>query len=273
MRPISIAVFGHEPMDQIKMAGGLLAKYGNEHTKTAISMLKTDNKAELLTPGKFDHLTTPEEVLDEIKKEARQAYQVLGTNAEFLDYDRMKLSNLNVDAEAITEIVDIIRKVRADIVITHWPEDISYGSHHHCSTGIAVTKACYYAPRDYFVTKHDPYAPACLLYSLCDFFSPVANADFKPDIFIDITNEAKKKYEALCKFAHVGIPAPSITRSSRMVQSRYFGIQSGCMYAEGFKWSMRHNYKLCLNKIPEEWFEEGHHEKLALPISFDGYTI
>jgi LmbE family N-acetylglucosaminyl deacetylase len=273
---LSLVVFGHSHLDPIKGAGGIIAKYAAAgHQTTMVPMMWFPYKGiiepeNIVAPeGRFPTVNTPEEINTVLKQQAVEAANVVGASVEFLDYPPMRLSNLGDDEQAIGEIADLLRKVKADIVITHWPEDKHSGTYWHSSAGIAVSKAFFYSQRAILESQYpvDKTRPKCLLYYMPNQLTPMN--DFRPDVYLDISDFAALKHTALTRFTHVGVPAPSILNESRMVHARYWGQVSGVRYAEVLKLpDARGNYQTALDWVPNEWLRRKSHTELSLPADF-----
>ncbi len=269
LESLSLATFVAHPIDEIKCAGGLFAKYSRKgHKVTNVIFQKA------LSRGELSSSLSKEEVFKEAERESRAASAKIGAKVEFLRYDPLSMSIVKNEEDIVRQVADLIRKLEADVVITHQPGDTSYGTMHHDSVNRIVEKACYFARDETVETTHDPYKVKLLLYAEMNLWTPQVLTKM-PDLFIDISDVAKIKAEALAEYTiHIGKPAPDILRESRMVPSRMEGIVSGCRYAEAFYFPYdRYPYgRRAFDEIPSDWFyvpkTEGGHEELSLPNDF-----
>lgn len=269
LESLSLATFVAHPIDEIKCAGGLFAKYSRKgHKVTNVIFQKA------LSRGELSSSLSKEEIFKEAERESKAASAKIGAEVELLNYEPLSMSIVKDEEEVVRRVADIIRRLKIDIVITHQPGDTSYGTMHHDSVNRIVEKACHFARDETVETTHDPYKVKLLLYAEMNLWTPQVLTKM-PDLFIDISDVAKIKAEALAEYTlHIGKPAPDILRESRMVSSRMEGIVSGCRYAEAFYFPYdRYPYgRRAFDEIPRDWFSvpktEGGHEKLSLPNDF-----
>lgn len=236
-----VAVSGHE-MDAIKACGGTLAKYSQMGHRTVT-----------LCPGKGNPDGT-----------GPAAYKAIGTELVSL--------GCGANEEAVATIGEKLVELKADIVFTHLPQDVCiYGGRMHEKTSDVVTSACAYIWQKY---RHTDFWIKRLLYFLSNVWT-THYLTLKPDVFIDVSDTAKLKAQALTHYAQsVGSDLPDILHEHRMVPSRQYGVVSGVWYAEGFFLPFdRHPFgQLALDKFPDEWLRQNRLESgppsLSLPKDF-----
>ena len=266
---LSLVTFVAHPIDEIKCAGGLFAKYSKKgHKVTNVIFQKHLGRGEL-SPS-----LSVEEINEEAERQSKAASAWIGAEVEFMRYDPLSMSIVKDEDAVVRQVADLIRKLRADIVITHLPEDTSYGTMHHDTVNKIMNKACYYARDASIETLHEPHKVKLLLYAEMNLWTPMVLTRI-PDLFIDISDVAKMKAKALAEYKiHVGMEPPDILRESRMVPYRMSGIVSGCRYAEAFYFPYdRYPYgRRAFDEIPSDWLfvplTEGGHEDLSLPKDF-----
>ncbi len=269
---LSLVTFVAHPIDEIKCAGGLFAKYARRGHRVTNVIFQ-----EHLGRGELSPSLSMEEVHKEAERQSRAASVKIGADVELLKYHPLSMSIVKDEEEVVRRVADIIRKLKADIVITHLPGDTTYGTMHHDSVNRIVNKACYYARNNTIETAHEPHAIKLLLYAEMNLWTPKVLTKM-PDLFIDISEDAKIKAEAMAEYTiHIGEPAPDILREARMVPNRMAGIVSGCLYAEFFYFPYdRYPYgRRAFDEIPWDWLfvprtkgEMGGHEKLSLSDDF-----
>jgi LmbE family N-acetylglucosaminyl deacetylase len=118
---MQVAVVGAHPDDPESGCGGLIAlltKQGHEVVVGYLTCFRGDRKV-----GQ-----EPEALVR--KREATAACQVLGAKPHFFDYAHEKLCADEATVEAVSAW---LRKVRPDVVITHWPLD-THPNHHVTSS-------------------------------------------------------------------------------------------------------------------------------------------
>jgi LmbE family N-acetylglucosaminyl deacetylase len=174
----------------------------------------------------------PQAELAEINKaEARAACEILGvTSLRFLGYPDTFLLNTH---ELRLHLSDIIREIKPEIIVSHWPQDTLSDFR---ETGMAAIDAAFNAllVAGRWVEKY----PSHWTKKLYAFQHPGLSVNFKPTTFIDISDILDVKTRAMdcfkiqieCNFGndlekwHSFILGPN----------RYWGVESGCMYAEPY---------------------------------------
>ena len=123
---------------------------------------------------------------DENREEATKVAKVLGCKARFLD---LKEGNIENDTPTVHKIVELIRDVRPDIVITHQPTDYNPD---HRKLSQAVLGACLLARVGEVKTKHKPYMVPCLYYS-----ETSSGVNSHGDVYVDIEDTLSLKLKAI----------------------------------------------------------------------------
>src|SRR5438128_687980 len=117
-----ILAVGAHPDDLEFFAGGTIARYINEGA-TVYYLILTDG-----SKGSEDHLLNASELIQIRQDEQRSAASLLGVNEVFFfDYIDGELENSLVVRK---KIVEVIRKLKPDIVLTFDPSylyDVSWG--------------------------------------------------------------------------------------------------------------------------------------------------
>jgi len=181
-----------------------------------------------ISPGEMGHPTIPPEELAKIRiKELEEAAKIEGVKeVRVLNFKDTEIFNT---PELRMKIAEIIRELKPDIVITHWPNDCASDLR---NTGQAVIDACLLAYLGAFKTKHPPH----MVKKIYTFEVESTSIDFEPDIFIDITNVIDKKIEASkCHRSMIEVFGIEVWTSGVQGRNRYWGLKSRVMYAEAFK--------------------------------------
>jgi LmbE family N-acetylglucosaminyl deacetylase len=127
---------------------------------------------------------------------ARRRYQEAQAVARFLGLNYQVLDNrdgeLQATVEARRQVIRVIREVKANLIITHRPNDY-HADHRNAS--LLVQDAAYLV----CVPNIVPFVPRLewnpvIVYHQDRFRKP---APFTPEIFVDITNVIDRKFEAL----------------------------------------------------------------------------
>lgn len=134
--------------------------------------------------------------------------------------------------EARDKVVDIIRKVDPDFIITHNPDDYMPD---HTATSRLVFDACFTATVPHYETKEKGVSRLTPIY----YMDTLAGINFNPTEYVDVTPYIDTKLEMLNCHAsqivwmrdHDGIDFPDMVKTC----CRYRGFQCGADYAEGFR--------------------------------------
>lgn len=201
-------------------AGGTMIKAVEKGYEVVEAVL---SRGELISP------TMSAEELGRVREmEQRESARIVGVKeVRFYDWgDACQEESL----EHKLELVRLIREIRPEVVITHWP-----GSKHpgFRTTSRLVTDAAFLAglPGLLPEVKHH------VVRKLYQFAIRSWSGTFEPTIFVDISTVMEKKREALR--AHRSMwSLPGRTFGSWFINylsmSKLFGYDSGVEYAEGF---------------------------------------
>ena len=175
---------------------------------------------------------TPQELKKINIKEAEASAQILGvTDPRILDFPD---AGLRLNDDLLIAVNDVIRQTKPDTILTHWPQD----SHPDLRvTGQAVIDCCFYA---LLVSGHwaEKY-PSHWTDRLYAFEYPELSLNFVPDVFVDITDQLENKRQSLhCFQVHIDSNFKGnveIFESCFLGTNRYWGLESGALYAEAYK--------------------------------------
>ena len=172
-------------------------------------------------------------LIEERKQELVEAAAELGvTDVRFLGYDDEIVLPRE---EIIIDIADVIREVRPDIIITHWPED-TVAAHGNATkmTMLALEAASgIRANRSYA-----PHAPKQIFFHAHSGRTNLGeNArPQNPTTVIDITDVIHKKANAMNKFRsqYYGEDSPLQRKLSESLDGSQHAIHARVPYAEAF---------------------------------------
>lgn len=159
-----LAIGAHpDPFDMAYQCGATLAKYARAgHRVIAVSAV-IENEAEATRVG-----------------------DALGVETRFLDLHEGAIAN---DAPTVHKIVDLIREVRPDLLITHQPTDYNPD---HRNLSVAVLGAALFARVSEIKTAHPPFVVKALYYS-----DTTAGVNSDPSTYVDVTETFEQKFQAL----------------------------------------------------------------------------
>lgn len=177
-------------------------------------------------PGKL----TPENLAEIRTREIREAARIEGVKeARVLSFRDTEIFNT---PELRMAIAGIIRELKPDIVITHWPND---NASDLSNTGQATIDACLLAYLGQIKMEHPPHTVG----KIYTFEVPSTSIGFEPDVFIDITNVIETKVEAAkCHRSMIQAFAGGSVEawvSGVEGSNRYWGMKSSVKYAEAFE--------------------------------------
>ena len=176
--------------------------------------------------------------MDEIaairKAEAKKAAEVIGAEYICLDYDDEMFFE---DKKARLAFIDLVRYCKADLILTHNPED--YNPDHELTSKI-INDIAVMIPVAKIETPSKPYDKIPMI----AYFESVNGLGFIPTEYVDITDFFEKKMEmCLCHQSQISwmqdnykdtLSDQNFFEQYRTI-ARYRGIQCGVQYAEGFR--------------------------------------
>ena len=224
---MNILAIGAHPDDVELCCGGTLAKYAKQGHKVFTATT---------TNGNIGSATLPMDEIARIRKEeARRAAAIIGAEYICLDYDDEMLFE---DRQARIAIIDLIRYCKADVIITHNPND--YNPDHELTSKM-VRDVAVMIP----IRKIETRSPACDTIPALVYMEPSKGIGFIPTEYVDITAEMETKMEMLSQHeSQIAWMAANYedVKGNFMDQYRlmsaYRGFQCGVEYAEGFRMAM-----------------------------------
>ena len=183
-----------------------------------------------LCNGDLGHKIIPPEELAEVRaKEAKRSGELAGFEVICGGFGDLDIYADN--EEARIKVVNIIKEVKPDFIITHAPND--YMPDH-----VAVSKLAFDASFAATLTRYgtpDTCAELVPIY----YMDTLTGVNFNPTEYVDVTDEIDKKIEMLNRHEsqivwmrdHDGIDFPDMVKTC----SKYRGFQSGCEYAEAYR--------------------------------------
>lgn len=188
---LRILVFSAHAADFCSRSGGTIARHVGLGAAVRVVDVTFGERGESGQLWK-DH---PEISLEEVKairrEEARRAAKILGAEIRFLDWDDYPLF---IDRRRLLHLVDEIREMRPQIVLTHHrhePVNIDHGT-----IAEAVVKACACASTPGHRSTYPPTrSPALFFFEAA---IPLTEFEgFNPDVYVEITDVFDQKLQAL----------------------------------------------------------------------------
>ncbi len=221
---IVLAIGAHaDPFDMPYQCGGTLAK-----------LAKAGNKVICVS------------ACEENQEEATKVAKVLGCETMFMDLEEGTIEN---DTATVHKIVELIRDLKPDIVITHQPTDYNPD---HRKLSQAVLGACLLSRVGEVKTKHKPYKVPCLYYS-----ETSSGINSHGTTYIDIEDtfavkmKALKEHKSLSEkkgVEHLGSIEHLIEREE--ATARFRGMQVEIEYAEVLELAVNYRVFRAFSTLP-----------------------
>ncbi|MBQ3038831.1 MAG: PIG-L family deacetylase [Clostridia bacterium] len=216
---MNVLAIGCHPDDIEISCCGTLAKCVKRGDKVTVCHVANGNMGHEIIP--------PDELREMRANEAKKAGALAGIEVVSLDIGDL-LPN-GCDIEQRDKIVELIRKVQPDFIITHSPTD--YMPDH-----LAVSKLVFDASFAASVPQYGAGGKAAVVPIF--YMDNLAGMNFNPTEYVDITDEIELKiqmlecHESQLKWMrdHDHIDFAEFVRTC----SRFRGLQCGVGYAEGF---------------------------------------
>lgn len=223
---MNILAIGAHPDDIETSCGGTLAKYAKMGHKVFTATA---------TNGNVGSATLSMEEIAAIRKEeARRAAAHIGAEYICLDYDDEMFFE---DKAARLAFIDLVRYCKADVILTHNPED--YNPDHELTSKI-INDIAVMIPVEKIKTKNPAYDKIPII----AYFEPVNGLGFVPTDYVDITDTMEIKM-AMCREHKSQVSWMQDNYKDTMSDKDFFenyytiakyrGIQCGVPYAEGFR--------------------------------------
>ena len=216
-----VLAVGAHPDDLEILCGGTLARYVREGHEVVMCNASLGNR------GSFEHGS--EETAEIRLREARRAAEIAGADHVTLGFTDGEIDATD-DAQR-TAVVDLVREVRPDLILTHSPGD--YMSDHN-ETSRLVFDCSFHATLPLLETARPSYGTVTPIY----FIDTVMGLGFQPTEYVDVTSTIETKVAMLeaheSQLAwlrdHDGIDVVEQMRAA----TRFRGLQCRAQYAEGF---------------------------------------
>jgi len=219
---MNVLAIGCHPDDLEIGCGGTLAKFAAQgHHVTMVHVANGDKGHKEIVPEELARIRAGE---------AAAAGKLIG--AEVIGLGVPDLAVRSDNPQLIEALVQVIRRTRPDLIITHPPED--YMKDH-----MEVSRAVFDASFAATVPHYDPSSgPAHDKVVPLFYMDTLAGVNFIPTIYVDITDHIEMKIRMLaCHQSqikwmkeHDGIDFVDFVRTC----SKFRGLQCGKPYAEGF---------------------------------------
>lgn len=217
-----VLAIGAHPDDIEIACSGTLAKCVQRGDKVTVCHLSSGNLGHEIIP--------PDELRKIRAEEAKTAGMLAGIEVFCGGFDDLDIYSSS--KEAMDKVVDIIREVNPDFIITHGNNDYMPD---HNEVSKLVFDASFAATVPNYKTKVNKVAKLVPIY----YMDNLAGVGFEPTEFVDISEQIDLKIQMLeCHKSqlewmreHDGIDFADMVKTC----SKYRGYQCGVAYAEGFR--------------------------------------
>lgn len=223
---MNILAIGAHPDDVEESCSGTLAKFASQGHKIFIATATNGNVG--------SSTLSMEEIAKVRKEEARKAAAIIGAEYICLDYDDEMFFE---SKEARLKFIDLVRYCKADLILTHNPED--YNPDHELTSKI-INDIAVMIPVAKLKTPNEPYDKIPII----AYFEPVNGLGFVPTEYVDITDFMDTKIKMMnCHQSQISWMSDNYKDTlsdenffeQAEIVARYRGIQCGVKYAEGFR--------------------------------------
>lgn len=247
-RPLRLITIGAHPADVFDQSGGTMAHHVERGDYVACAVLTHGARVhdKVISDSMFHEDSVPEaeklepmmvERADVKVEEVRKACGILGvTDVHFLGADDAVLL---VNEPAVKRVAALIREIRPDIVITHFPREGDGLTNAHAVAGQivmhAISFACGVDPDD----RHPPHRVTQVFFygegaAMLRAGLWSADGGYTMDVFIDISDVIDKKLAVMDCLVSQGY-AGAYARKRLETSDGAMGMMGGhCPYAEGF---------------------------------------
>jgi len=221
---LHVVSIGAHPDDEISCAGTLINYVRAGHKATIVSMTK----------GGMGHMSLPTDELKRVRSaEAEACARVIGADLRLLDWEDSAIPETRADALVL---VDLLRELRPEIVLTHGPEQRHPD---HRATCRLVSDAYYLCSLPLLQTAH-PWHGIGEVY----FFDSGPETS---DTFVDISDSLdakieaaachKSQYEDWLVVHNAGVDRGGLPdfRATLRERAAFYGHKSGVRSAEAFR--------------------------------------
>lgn len=234
---MNILFIGAHPDDLEFLAGGTIAKCVVRGDRVTMAVATNGNVG--------SPTLSREEIAAVRRKEAEAAASELGA-ADFIWLDEPDEFLFDNDRTR-RKFIDVIRRARADLIVTHNPQDY-HPDHINCSR--LITDARIPSAVRLIETEHPPVPQSPELI----YMDSIAGLNFQPQLFVDVAAFMMQKRAAVAHHRSQEAWLQAIFKQDavRLMerQTSFRGLQAGVEYAEAFMRPSAWPVSPCANLLP-----------------------
>ena len=245
--PLRLLSIGTHPADVFDQSGGTMAHHASRGDHVACAVLTHGARVHdaIISDSMHHRSETPDAAemtalmgeRSEVKaEEVRKACSILGfDDIHFLGLDDAVLV---ITDESVRRLARLIREIRPEIVLTHFPKEGDGLTSAHATGGQIAMHAGQFASSVDPGDRNPPHKVAQVFFFGCGAAAARrsvwdSEGGYYNDIFIDITDVSDKKLAALDCLISQGYSG-AYARKRIETSDGAFGIAGGVAYAEGF---------------------------------------
>ncbi|MCD6317525.1 PIG-L family deacetylase [Candidatus Aerophobetes bacterium] len=225
MKRLTVLAVGAHPDDIEIGCAGTLARYVQEGHKVYISIVCRGNAG-------TKHLSAGE-IVKIRADEAKKAAQIIGAELIMLGFGDGEVFH---NKEYLTVFIDLVRKTRPDVIITHPPEEENFHNDHFITRQLIIDASIWATHKN--LDMKTKYPPTEVIPSLFFFDQYVSGFAKRPTHYVDITSTMDIKKRALLEHKSQMEFLKELFKMdfSEYVEliARLRGLQCGVQYAEAF---------------------------------------
>ena len=246
-QPLRIVSIGAHPADIFDQSGGTMAHHTSRGDYVACVVLTHGARVHdaVISDAMFHREEIPDETelmklmedrSDVKAEEVRAACKIVGV--EDIYFFGADDAVLLVTEDMVRRLARLLRELRPDVVMTHFPKENDALTNSHAITGQIVMHATSLAVSVDPGYRNPPHRVAAVFFFGTGAAAVPANVwrsegGFYNDVFIDITDVVDKKLAALDCLVSQGYGG-AYARKRIETSDGAFGVAGGCAYAEGF---------------------------------------
>ena len=151
--PPTLLYIGAHDVDFLVRAGGTLAKYARRGSRVVSVSLTYGERSESARLWRERPEITFEKVKSVRRQESERCAELIGSELRILDWGD---GPIVFDRERYLALAKLIQEVRPQILITHWPNEITNPDHLNTAAAVKLSAAYAAAPGTAYENDSEP---------------------------------------------------------------------------------------------------------------------
>jgi LmbE family N-acetylglucosaminyl deacetylase len=234
---MNILAIGAHPDDIEFYCAGTLLKYARAGHRIFVTLTTSGNIGSNVIEGR-------EEIARVREAEQLESAKLYGGQVRFLRNDDEGLQD---SPELRKSLIDAIRWASPDVILTHFPGDMSTD---HNVTGTVVGRVMLSLPGKNIPASEPPMTKAPSLF----YWDTAAGLHFEPEAYVDVSATMEDKLRALAlhksQFVWLSTFQDAVFTEHARILGAFRGLAVGCPYAEGFRGYRIHGFMPDFKLLP-----------------------